>query len=322
MSVPRHGSLGYRPRKRAASIIPHVRAWAASPNPKPLGFPTYKVGMSHGIIVDNYPTSPTYGKEVFRALTILEAPPVFIVAFRLYGLSDEGGYIALGELRAKNPPNTVTRVISGLKHDSKGLDEAAKAKSVRASIIVSTQPHLSGLGKKTPELVEIPLGGPISEQMKYLDSLGKEIDVTDVFSPPEMVDAIAVSKGKGYEGPVARFGIKTIQKKKAKKTKRGPGSDSPLTPGDVMSSVPRAGQMGFHNRVDLNKVLVRIYPKGELPTPKAGFKHYGVPKSKILVIEGSVPGPAKRLVIVRKAVRAYKQLPKESPKIEYVHGAV
>ncbi|MEM3671264.1 MAG: 50S ribosomal protein L3 [Thermoprotei archaeon] len=319
MSVPRHGSLGVRPRKRAASIVPRVRAWANHADCKLLGFPVYKVGMSHGIIVDNYPTSPTYGKEVFRALTLLEAPPVHVVALRVYGVSETGCYITLGEIRSKNTPKQLGRVLSSLKKDPPVLSDTVKEKGVKASLIVATQPWLTGLGKKTPELVEIPLGGKFSDQLSYVEKVGKEIDVSDVFSPPEFVDAVAVSRGKGYEGPVARFGIKIIQKKKAKKTKRGPGSDSPLTPSAVMSSVPRAGQMGFHNRVDYNKAIISVASDAKPYTPKAGFKHYGLPLSKLIVVEGSVPGATKRLVVLRKSVRAYKRLPKEPPKLEYVH---
>jgi large subunit ribosomal protein L3 len=320
LSAPRHGSLGYRPRKRASSIIPRVRSWPKLEKAVPLGFPAYKVGMTHAIIRDNFPTSPTYGKEVFMAITLLEAPPVVLVALRFYGIDQFGSEIALGEIWAKNPPKELSRVLTlpKKKKDETLIVESLKNNAKRISLIVATQPVKSGIRKKKPEILEIPLGGSLNEQLRYLEKLGKEISVKDVFSPPETLDAIAVTKGKGYEGPVARFGIKIIPKKKAKKTKRGPGADSPSTPGAVMSSASRAGQMGYHNRVDLNKILVRIEEPTEKLIPKAGFKHYGVPKSTLLFISGSVPGPVKRLILLRKAIRSYKALPKETPLMEYL----
>jgi large subunit ribosomal protein L3 len=318
MSAPRHGSLGVRPRKRAASIVARVRSWASVDESKPLGFPAYKVGMYHAIVIDNYPTSPTHGREVFRALTMLEAPPAILVAIRYYGSDGLGGETSIGEVWSRNLPKGAARLLVPPKQAAKGIGASIKDRASRVSLLLMTQPEKSGLSKKTPEIVEVPLGGKLSEQFVFESKLGKEIAASEVFSPPEVIDAIAVSRGKGYEGPVARFGIKVIQKKKAKKTKRGPGSDSPLTPSAVMSSVPRAGQMGFHNRVDLNVVIMEIKDKPEGMVPKAGFKHYGVPRSSLLVVEGSVPGATKRLVLLRKAVRSYTTVPKEIPEVQFV----
>jgi large subunit ribosomal protein L3 len=338
MSVPRHGSLGVRPRKRAASIVPRVRSWSKLKEPELLGFPAYKVGMFHGIMKDNYPTSPTYGREVFRAMTLLEAPPVVLVALRLYGLDGVGGFKTIGEIWAKNLPKNLGRLLTPPKKEGGSNIDELKKNAVKATVLVATQPEKTGLPKKTPELIELPIGGKLDQQLGYLERLGKEFNAEELFPSlerevedgagkekvkekvfePVAVDAIAVSKGKGYEGPVARFGVKIIQKKKAKKTKRGPGSDSPLTPSAVMSTVPRAGQMGFHNRVDLNKVVVKVESEPANLVPIAGFKHYGVPKSPLIVVEGSVPGASKRLVVLRRAVRSYAKLPKESAKFEYV----
>lgn len=318
MSAPRHGSLGVRPRKRAVSLVPRIRSWPRIDQVKPLGFPAYKVSMAHAVVVDNMPNSPTFGKEVFRPLTILEAPPVVVCAVRFYRKDSTGAENSVGEVWSTNLPKEVFRVLRPIKGKYKASVEELKKTARRISIIVATQPVKTGLGKKRPEIIEIPLGGQFEEQLKFLDYFGKELQIGDVFSPPEIVDGIAVSKGKGYEGPVARFGIKIIQKKKAKKTKRGPGADSPATPGAVMSSAPRAGQMGFHNRVDYNKTLLKIETEPAGFVPKSGFKHYGVPKSALAFVQGSVPGPTKRLVILRKAVRSYTRPPKEAPSFEFI----
>jgi large subunit ribosomal protein L3 len=318
LSAPRHGSLAFRPRKRAKSIRPHVRSWPKLGGPKLLGFPAYKVGMIHAIVKDNYQYSPTFGKEVFRALTVLETPPVILAGLRFYITDEKRVLRTIGEVWAKNLPKEVGRVISLPKKESSVDVERFKSSAHFVRALVVTQPWKAGLSKKKPEIIEIPLGGELNEQLRYLESLGSEISVNEVFSPTAIVDAIAVSKGKGYEGPVARFGIKIIQRKKAKKTKRGPGSDSPMTPGAVMSTVPRAGQHGFHNRVDLNKMIVSIEVDPSKITPKSGFRHYGLPRSSVVLLQGSVPGASKRLVILRSAVRSYFKPLKEAPEIQYV----
>src|SRR3989344_954150 len=92
------------------------------------------------------------------------------------------------------------------------------------TVVVYTQPKLTGIGKKRPEIFEIALGGSIKDKFEYAkQNIGKEIKITDIFKEGELVDIHGVSKGKGTQGPVKRFGI-SIRSHKAEKTKRGPGS--------------------------------------------------------------------------------------------------
>ena len=56
------------------------------------------------------------------------------------------------------------------------------------------------------------------EEAKKL--LEKDIKVNDVFNDNEMVDVHAITKGKGTQGPVKRFGIKLKQHKSEKGTRR------------------------------------------------------------------------------------------------------
>jgi large subunit ribosomal protein L3 len=51
---------------------------------------------------------------------------------------------------------------------------------------------------------------------------------------------------------------------------------------------------------------LKIGEKGEEVTPKGGLKNYGVIKSNYLLLEGSVPGPKKRLIRLRAAIRPPK----------------
>ena len=142
--------------------------------------------------------------------------------------------------------------------------------------------------------------------------LGKEIKPSDVFREGELVDVISITKGKGTAGPVKRFGVK-IQTRKAQKKRRHVGSLGSERPGKVLWTVPQAGQLGFFRRTEFNKRVLKIGEDGKEITPKAGFKRYGVVKSNYIIVEGSVPGPKKRLIMLRPAIRAwrYKYLPVE-----------
>lgn len=79
---PRRGTLQFWPRKRAKRIYPRTRHWPESSEAKPLGFAGWKAGMTHIQITDNNSKSPSYGKTMIKPVTILDAPSLFVCAFR------------------------------------------------------------------------------------------------------------------------------------------------------------------------------------------------------------------------------------------------
>jgi len=318
--------MAFYPRKRAQSIVPRVRTWPDVELGRPvlLGFIAYKAGMAHAIVVDDRPTSPLYGKELAKAVTILDAPPIVPFAVRLYGLDPRNGYrVTLGEAWAPKLPAGIERVVPTLpkQYDFdaavKRLEEQLPL-AVDVRVIVATQPRLSGIGKKTPELIEIPIGGTpsIEEKFRYaLSILGKEINIGDVFAPGQFVDVVAITKGKGTEGVIKRFGV-TIKPRwhKHRKRVRWTGTVGPQAPGP-MFTIPRGGQMGFQQRTEYNKRLIAIGANGAEITPKSGFKHYGVIKGPYAVLLGSVPGPPKRPIVLRHPVRPPKFRPTGPPQV-------
>jgi large subunit ribosomal protein L3 len=64
--------------------------------------------------------------------------------------------------------------------------------------------------------------------------------------------------------------------------------------------------MGFHQRTEFNKRIIKIGENGDEITPSGGFVHYGVVRNEYVLIAGSVPGPVKRLVRMRDAIRPPK----------------
>jgi large subunit ribosomal protein L3 len=64
-----------------------------------------------------------------------------------------------------------------------------------------------------------------------------------------------------------------------------------------------AGQMGYHQRTEYNKRILKIGNNGEEIVPKGGFLHYGVIKNNYVLVKGTVQGPAKRMVVLRGAIR-------------------
>jgi len=192
-------------------------------------------------------------------------------------------------------------------------------------VLVATQPRLSGIGKKTPEVLEIPVGGvpSIDERINFAISLlGKTVSPKDVFTPGQLVDVIAVTKGKGYQGVVKRFGVTILPRwHKHRKGHRRTGTIGPQAPA-LMFTQPRPGQMGFHQRTEYNMRILKMGDNGAEITPRGGFPHYGVIKGPYILLQGSVPGARKRLVVLRYPVRPPKKAPPATePQVVWVSNA-
>ncbi len=177
-----------------------------------------------------------------------------------------------------------------------------------------TQPEKAGVGKKTPEVVEIALGGTDAKaQLEYAKSvLGKEVKASEVFGEGEYVDTIAVTTGKGWQGVVKRFGV-ALNPHKASQHRRKGGTLGPERQGKIMFTIPRPGQMGFHRRVERNKRIVRISSDAKQVTPKGGFLGYGNISSEFIAVEGSVAGPSNRVIRLR---RALSKKPAKKPEVK------
>jgi large subunit ribosomal protein L3 len=81
------------------------------------------------------------------------------------------------------------------------------------------------------------------------------------------------------------------------------GTLGPHFPSYVQRTVPQAGQCGLHQRTEFNKRILKMGDKGEDITPAGGFMGYGAVRNGYVLIAGSVPGSAKRLIKLRDAVR-------------------
>jgi len=320
---PKRGSRSYSPRKRVRNPNGRVRYWPKlEGEPTLAGFAGYKAGMTHIYYIEDRQRVPEYGQEVKAAATVIDTPPMLVCAVRAYKKTYDG-LQAMTEAWMQNQPRDLHRRITFAtdpRPDEKISEiEANIDKVAELRVIAATQPKLASVPKKAPDLMEIPVtGGTIKDQLEYVKQiLGKTIKIEDVFSPGDGVDIIAVTKGKGFQGPVKRWGIRILSHK-SRKQRRAVASIGPWVPRRVMPQVPRAGQMGFHNRTEYNKRIMLMGNDSERINPKGGFKKYGFVKGDYLLLKGSIAGPAKRLIKLRKTVRKPK-FQREAPQITYLH---
>ncbi len=320
-SAPRRGSLAYLPKGRASHWTPRIRFWPKYEGPpRLLGFAGFKAGTTDATIVDNREGSLTFGKEVTFPVTVVETPPLIFSGLRFYE-NWNGALRSVGEVWAQEPSKDLGRAIRAPeKFDSSSQwekIETFKDKILEVRAIVSSQPRLARIGKKEPDIFELKVdGGTVQERFEFgRKLLGKEVKISEVFKEGGDVDVIGITKGKGIQGPMKRWGIKKL-KHKSRKTVRGVGSIGPWHPHYVMYSVPRAGQMGFNQRTEYNKQILKIGDNGSEVSVKGGYLHYGPVKTDYALLRGTIPGPAKRLVALRLPARG--QAEGEPPKIQMI----
>lgn len=300
-SRPRHGSLAYLPRGRSSRFLPRVKHWPDGRD-GPLGFVAFKVGMTAVHFIDNRPGSPTQGSEVRSAATVIAAPPLKVIGLALYG-KEEGRLVDVGRIWSPEFSEEVKRRNKTF-NPSPGPEKVdeLKEKVAEVRLIVATQPRLVGLGKK-PLITEIKIGGDVESALrKGLELLGKELRLSDVFKEGEFVDVIGVTKGKGFQGVVKRYGVSILQRK-SRKTRRGVAAIGPWNPHYVMYTVPRSGQMGYHRRTESNKRLLKISSDTQAVNPASGWHRFGIIRTEYAVVEGSLPGTPKRPLILRIAAK-------------------
>jgi large subunit ribosomal protein L3 len=312
---PRHGSMQFWPRVRSKRTTARIRSFTNGIDGM-LGFAGYKVGMTHLMIVDNRGTTKTKGSEIFCPATIIECPPLKVLSVRFYK-KNIYGMQADSQILADNLKGDIAKAIklpkksTGKKVDVKGFDDL--------TLVVYTQPKLTGIGKKKPEIFEIGIGGSKEEKIKYAqEKLGKEITVSDIFKEGEQIDIHTITKGKGFSGAVKRFGI-TLRSHKSEKSVRNPGSlGGWKSQGHVMYRIAHAGQHGCHQRTEYNKQIVKIGDDPKSIMQRGGFVRYGVVKNPYIIVRGSIPGSRKRLIKFTHGIRTNKLIPKEAPTIKYV----
>ena len=337
--APRHGSLGFRPRKRSAHNRGKIKAFPKDNKDEPChltAFMGYKAGMTHIVReVDRPQAKLTHKKEILEAVTIIDTPPM--VAVGLVGYIDTPrGLRTFATVWADHLSDSCRRRFyknwycskkKAFTHYAKAMtQEKGKEERKRTlqrivkycsvvRLIAHTQVNKVPLGQKKAHIMEIQVnGGSVQQKVDYAFALfEKEIPVDSVFHMDEAIDVLGCTKGKGYQGVVKRYGVSRLPRK----THRGLrkiGCIGAWHPSRVSWTVGRSGQLGYHHRTEMNKKIYRVgtganrngstdFDLTTKPiTPMGGFPNYGVVRNDFLMIKGCCLGPKKRVLTLRKAV--------------------
>jgi large subunit ribosomal protein L3e len=340
---PRTGSLGFMPRCRASRHRGRVKAFPKDDASKPChltAFMGYKAGMTHILREVNKPGSKNHKKEVVEAVTILETPPMIAVGLVGY-VETPRGLRTLTTVWAQHLSESIkrrfyknwykskkkafdryaTRVTSADNKDMQTELDRMKKYCQVIRVLAHTQIRKVKLRQKKAHLMEIQInGGSVADKVQFgFELFENKLPVKTVFSENEMIDVIGVTKGRGYNGVITRWGITRLPRK----THRGLRKVACIGswhPSRVQFGVARAGQMGYHHRTEQNKKIYRIgdaaMPEGgafnpnattaqdlteKAITPLGGFPHYGEVNEDYVMLKGCVPGVKKRVITLRKS---------------------
>jgi large subunit ribosomal protein L3 len=323
--------MGYSPRKRVEREVPHISSWPEDDgSPAVQGFAGYKAGMTHVVMINDEANSPREGMEESVPVTVVETPPLRAVALRAYEQTPYG-MKPLTEVWAGQFHEDLSRTLDLPAEDTFEDDAEALTAAVEDGevddlrVITHTVPsEVENVPKKKPDVMETRVGGgSLVERAEHALELvgdGGEHTMSDVFRAGEYLDVAGVTKGKGTQGPVKRWGV---QKRKGKHARQGwrrrIGNLGPWNPSRVRSTVPQLGQTGYHHRTELNKRLVAV-GDGDDASVEGGFVNYGEVDGHYALVKGSLPGPNKRLLRFRPAIRPNKQ-PRLDPEVRYVSQA-
>jgi len=338
--APRHGSLGFLPKKRTKKHFGKIRSF---PKDNVVGLPPhltafrgYKAGMTHIVRGVDRPGALMHKREVVDAVSIVETPPMVIVGVVGY-LETPRGLRTLTTVFAEHLSEEFRRRLyknwyaskkkaftkyakkwsedggKDIKHE---LERICKFCSV-VRVIAHTQVKKLNLRIKKAHIMEIQINGgkDATEKVEFAKALfEKEVTVDSVFAKDENIDVLGVTKGHGYEGVTTRWGVTRLPRK----THRGLRKVACIGswhPARVSSTVARAGQNGYFHRTELNKKVYRIGKKGDNAscqteadltaksiTPMGGFVRYGEINEDWVMLKGAIVGVKKRPLVLRKSM--------------------
>merc|ERR1712088_98932 len=281
-SAPRHGSMGFYPKKRSKRHRGKVKAFPKDDSSKPChltAFIGYKTGMTHIVREADRPGSKVNKKEIVEAVTIIETPPMMCVGVVGY-IETPRGLRALKTVWAehigeecrrrfyknwsKSKKKAFTKASKkweddlGKKEIAKELNQIKKYCSV-VRLICHTQQKLLRRRQKKAHIMEIQInGGTVPQKVDWARELfEKEVRCKSVFAKDEMIDCIGVTKGKGFKGVTSRWHTKKLPRK-THKGLRKVACIGAWHPARVGFSVARAGQKGYHHRTEINKKIYRM----------------------------------------------------------------
>lgn len=205
---------------------------------------------------------------VLVPVTVLQAGPCYVTQLKTV---ENDGYSAVQVGFCDQKAKVITRDAAGDKEirNRHGVNKPQQGHFAKAGV--------------TPKRYVREFKFENSADYKLADTI-----TADIFAVGDKIDATAISKGKGYQGAIKRFGQHRGPMAHGSKFHRHQGSNGACSsPSRVFKGKGMPGHMGCVQVTIQNLEVVRVDAANNL-----------------LIIKGSVPGPKKSLVTIRETVKA------------------
>lgn len=118
--------------------------------------------------------------------------------------------------------------------------------------------------------------------------IGQVINASDVFAQGDKVDISGISKGKGFQGTIKRYGQSGGNETHGSMYHRRVGSmGSNTTPARVFKGKKLPGHMGVDKVTIQNLEVIKVDNE-----------------KNVMLVKGAVPGPKNALLVIRNSVKA------------------
>jgi large subunit ribosomal protein L3 len=127
---------------------------------------------------------------------------------------------------------------------------------------------------------------PVDDASAY--QIGQELKVAEVFKAGDKIDVCGVTKGKGFQGVVRRYGFKgQTATRGTHESFRGPGSVGNRSfPGRIFRGKRMDGHMGSASRTIQNLVIVEV--RGD---------------EGLVLVRGGLPGATGDRIVLKRAIK-------------------
>merc|ERR1711865_67426 len=349
---PRNGHLGYLPKRRTKHHKGTIRSYPKDDKSKPVhltAFMGYKAGMTHVVrYMEKREGKKTIKKDVVDAVTVVECPPITVIGMVGY-IETPRGLRGLTTVWAQNLSEGVKRRFyknyyrankktdgprafskystekysgdskTNKKHVNRDISRVRKYCATVRVLCATNVNDKRNFRQKKAHIMEIQVnGGSVEDKVKWaVDHFEKTVKVSEVFNKDEMIDTISITRGKGTQGVIKRFGVTRLPRK----THRGLRKIACIGawhPSAVKWTVGRVGNLGYYHRTQLNQKIYKVGagamggvdnnasteydPHTKNITPLGGFPHYGIVNDDFLLLKGAVMGPRKRQITIRKSL--------------------
>ncbi|OWK03754.1 RPL3, partial [Cervus elaphus hippelaphus] len=321
-SAPRHGSLGFLPRKRSSRHRGKVKSFPKDDSSKPVhltAFLGYKAGMTHIVREVDRPGSKVNKKEVVEAVTIVETPPMVIVGIVGY-VETPRGLRTFKTIFAEHISDECKRRFYKNWHKSKKKaftkyckkwqDVDGKKQLERdfssmkkycqvIRVIAHTQMRLLPLRQKKAHLMEIQVnGGTVAEKLDWArERLEQQVPVNQ--------DGKLIKNNASTDYDLSDKSINPLHPAAVGTVRLwGRASCSVMRPwNERWAQRPSQTAEVFLAAFLLRTALVRwlSWAHQDLGV-RGGFVHYGEVTNDFVMLKGCVVGTKKRVLTLRKSL--------------------